>query len=156
MSLLMRGFYKRTFRQHHFTFRKRSFSALLVFLVLGVLVRQDALEEGAECLFTKLRALVCQVCVNQFLLLIVLVLGLARGYVPLLEGDVGRAQYGGCNYVLLFIFIVFVAWTASLIVILYFQIQWLLGFHQVRQAWSWVLPSVGIGKVDFKSVLSPY
>ena len=107
MSLLMRGFYKRTFRQHHFTFRKRSFSALLVFLVLGVLVRQDALEEGAECLFTKLRALVCQVCVNQFLLLIVLVLGLARGYVPLLEGDVGRAQYGGCNYVLLFIFIGF-------------------------------------------------
>ena len=107
MSLLMRGFYKRTFRQHHFTFRKRSFSALLVFLVLGVLVRQDALEEGAECLFTKLRALVCQVCVNQFLLLIVLVVGLARGHVHLLEGDVGRAQYGGCNYVLLFIFIVF-------------------------------------------------
>ena len=107
----MRGFYKRTFRQHHlgggfdFTFGKRSFSALLVLLVLGVLVRQDALEEGAECLFTKLRALVCQVCVNQFLLLIVLVLGLARGHVHLLEGDVGRAQYGAvimfsCSYLL--------------------------------------------------------
>ena len=77
----------------NFIFGKRSFSAL-VLLVLGVLVRQDALEEGAEYLFTKLRALVCQVCVNQFLLLIVLVLELARGHVHLHEGGVGRAQNG--------------------------------------------------------------
>ena len=104
-------------------------------------------RRGRNVSLLKLRALVCQVCVNQFLLLIVLVLGLARGHVHLLQGDVDRAQYGGCNYVLLFIFIVFIAWTASLIVILYFQIQWLLGFHQVRQAWSWVLLSVSIGKV---------
>ena len=59
-------------------------------LVLGVLVRQDALEEGAECLFTKLRALVC---VNRFLLLIILVLELAHGHVHLREGVVGRVRY---------------------------------------------------------------
>ena len=74
-------------------------------LVLGVLVRQDALEEEAEHLFAKLRALVCKLCGNQFLLLIVLVLGLTRGHVHLLEGDVGRDQYGAiimssCSYLL--------------------------------------------------------
>ena len=62
----MRGFYTRTFRKHHlgggfdFTFGKRSFSALLV-----LLVRQEALEEGAEHLFAKLRALVCRVCATS-------------------------------------------------------------------------------------------
>ena len=71
-------------------------------LVLGVLVRQDALEEEAEHLFAKLRALVCD---NQFLLLIVLVVELARRHVHLYEGDVGRAQYGVifmflCTYLL--------------------------------------------------------
>ena len=74
-------------------------------LVLGVLVRQDALEEEAEHLFAKLRALVCKLCGNQFLLLIVLVVELARRLVHLYEGDVGRAQYGVifmflCTYLL--------------------------------------------------------
>ena len=50
-------------------------------LVLGVLARQDA-EAEAEHLFAKLRALVCD---NQFLLLIVLVVELARGHVHLYE-----------------------------------------------------------------------
>ena len=68
-------------------------------------IRQEALEEGAEHLFAKLRALVCKVCGNQFLLLIVLVVGLARGHVHLYEGDVGKAQYGAismffCTYLL--------------------------------------------------------
>ena len=70
-------------------------------LVLGVLARQDA-EAEAEHLFAKLRALVCD---NQFLLLIVLVVELARRHVHLYEGDVGRAQYGVifmflCTYLL--------------------------------------------------------
>ena len=77
-----------------------AFSALLV-----LFIQQEELEEGAEHLFAKLRALVCKVCGNQFLLLIVLVVGLARGHVHLYEGDVGKAQYGAismffCTYLL--------------------------------------------------------
>ena len=58
--------------------------------MLGVLVRREALEEEEECLFSKLTALVC---VNRFLLLIVLVLELAHGHVHLREGVVGRVRY---------------------------------------------------------------
>ena len=52
--------------------------------------RHEALEEEEECLFSKLTALVC---VNRFLLLIVLVLELAHGHVHLREGVVGRVRY---------------------------------------------------------------
>ena len=58
--------------------------------MLGVLVRREALEEEEECLFSKLTDLVC---VNRFLLLIVLVLELAHGHVHLREGVVGRVRY---------------------------------------------------------------
>ena len=83
-----------------FTNGKMSFSALL-----ALLVRQEALEEGAEHLFAKLRAMVCKVCVNQFLLLLVLVMGLARGHVYLYEGDGGQAQFGAIFMFFLYIFI---------------------------------------------------
>ena len=59
-------------------------------LVLGVLVRHEALEEEEECLFSKLTALVC---VNRFFLLIVLILELVHGLVHLRDGVVGLVHY---------------------------------------------------------------
>ena len=83
-------------------------------------------------------------------------MGLARGHVHLYEGDVGQAQYGAifmffCTY--LFVFCCLNGLTKSYIIFPDSVASWI---SPVRQAWSWVLPSVGIGKVEFKSLLSPY
>lgn len=85
----MRGFYKRTFRQHHSggastsSLGRGAFQLFLCSQYLVYFFRHEALEEEEECLFSKLTALVC---VNRFLLLIFLVLELAHGHEHLREG----------------------------------------------------------------------